>query len=188
VSDPLRRFAGMAGIVTAVLAVTLAGIALRPDAAGSPAAAGERWVTAWSGNPVAGSDIPFLDCPAGEGLADQTVRNVVFLSAGGSQVRVRLTNTFGTEAVQVGRASVAVQASDARPVPGTLRTLRFGGETEVTIAAGGRALFDVAAALADPADPSALAPAYDSGDGLHPNDAGCQAIADAVDLTALLRG
>jgi hypothetical protein len=39
-----------------------------------------------------------------------------------------------------------------------------------------------------PADPSALAPAYGSGDGLHPNDAGCQAIADAVDLRALLAG
>jgi lysophospholipase L1-like esterase len=49
------------------------------------------------------------------------------------------------------------------------------------------AVFDFAAALADPADPSALDPAFDSGDGLHPNDAGCQAIADAVDLRALLR-
>ncbi|NYI04201.1 hypothetical protein [Allostreptomyces psammosilenae] len=35
---------------------------------------------------------------------------------------------------------------------------------------------------ADPADPRALAPAYDSGDGLHPDDAGTAAMADAVDL------
>jgi lysophospholipase L1-like esterase len=141
-SDARRRFAAMAGAVTAVLAVTLAGIALRPAAPADPGSAGRHWVTAWTGNPVVGSEIPFLDCPAGDGLADQTVRNVVFLSAGGSQVRVRLTNTFGTEAVHVGRASVAVQAGGATPAPGTLRTLRFGGETEVTIAAGGRALSD----------------------------------------------
>ncbi|MFF3566012.1 SGNH/GDSL hydrolase family protein [Streptomyces sp. NPDC002574] len=40
-------------------------------------------------------------------------------------------------------------------------------------------------ALADPADPSALNPAYDSGDHLHPNEAGMQAMADAVDLDLL---
>lgn len=46
---------------------------------------------------------------------------------------------------------------------------------------------DVAAALAAPGDPAALAPAYDSGDALHPNDAGCRAIAEAVNLRSLLR-
>ncbi|WP_123601275.1 SGNH/GDSL hydrolase family protein [Micromonospora sp. Llam0] len=46
---------------------------------------------------------------------------------------------------------------------------------------------DFAAALADPTDPTRLASGYDSGDHLHPNDAGCAAMADAVDLAALLR-
>lgn len=44
---------------------------------------------------------------------------------------------------------------------------------------------DFAAALADPADPSRLAAAYDSGDGVHPGDAGCRALADAIDLALL---
>ncbi|RLV08943.1 SGNH hydrolase [Streptomyces griseocarneus] len=39
--------------------------------------------------------------------------------------------------------------------------------------------------LRDPADPERLLPAYDSGDGLHPNDAGYRAMADAVDVSAL---
>jgi hypothetical protein len=99
-------------------------------------------VTAWTGNPVIGSDIPFSDYPAGDGLNGQTVRNVVFLSAGGNAVRVRLTNTFGTEAVHIGRATVAVQDAGATAEPGTLRTLGFGGEQEVTIAAGAHALSD----------------------------------------------
>jgi lysophospholipase L1-like esterase len=34
--------------------------------------------------------------------------------------------------------------------------------------------------MRDPADPLRLNPAYDSGDHLHPNDAGYQAMADAV--------
>lgn len=35
----------------------------------------------------------------------------------------------------------------------------------------------------DPADPTRYLPAYDAGDHLHPNEAGLQAIADAVDLS-----
>ena len=41
---------------------------------------------------------------------------------------------------------------------------------------------DFAAAVADPADGSRLRPALDSGDGLHPGDAGARTLADAVDL------
>jgi lysophospholipase L1-like esterase len=48
------------------------------------------------------------------------------------------------------------------------------------------AVFDFAAATATPGDPFTLLPAYDSGDHLHPNDAGCQAMADAVNLGRLL--
>jgi lysophospholipase L1-like esterase len=40
-------------------------------------------------------------------------------------------------------------------------------------------------ALADPADPDKLNPAYDGGDGLHPNDAGMRAMAQAIDLDEL---
>jgi lysophospholipase L1-like esterase len=47
------------------------------------------------------------------------------------------------------------------------------------------AVLDQAQAVSDPANPAALLPAYDSGDKLHPNDAGLQAIADAMDLDAL---
>ncbi|MEU6996208.1 GDSL-type esterase/lipase family protein [Streptomyces sp. NPDC046465] len=44
---------------------------------------------------------------------------------------------------------------------------------------------DLAAAVADPADPDRIHDDYDSGDGLHVNDAGAQALADAVDLATL---
>jgi lysophospholipase L1-like esterase len=40
--------------------------------------------------------------------------------------------------------------------------------------------------MRDPADPLRLNPAYDSGDHLHPNDAGYQAMADAINLNMLL--
>jgi lysophospholipase L1-like esterase len=47
------------------------------------------------------------------------------------------------------------------------------------------AVVDFAAAVADPANPWLMAQPYDSGDGLHPNAAGMQAIANAVDLDLL---
>lgn len=42
------------------------------------------------------------------------------------------------------------------------------------------AVSDFDAALRDPADPERLRPAYDFGDGLHPNDAGAAALARVV--------
>jgi lysophospholipase L1-like esterase len=48
-------------------------------------------------------------------------------------------------------------------------------------------VIDFAAAVADPSNPEILNPAYNSGDSLHPNDAGCQAMANAINLAMLLR-
>ncbi|MCX2893399.1 SGNH/GDSL hydrolase family protein [Stenotrophomonas lactitubi] len=48
------------------------------------------------------------------------------------------------------------------------------------------AVIDLDAALRDPADPSRIAAAYDSGDHLHPGDAGNRAMAEAVDLEVLM--
>jgi lysophospholipase L1-like esterase len=48
------------------------------------------------------------------------------------------------------------------------------------------AVVDVDRLLRDPARPAQLRPAFDSGDHLHPNDAGYRAIAEEIDLDALL--
>lgn len=44
------------------------------------------------------------------------------------------------------------------------------------------AVIDFEAVVRDPADPSRMLPAYDSGDHLHPNDAGYRAMANSIDL------
>ncbi|MCY9782793.1 GDSL-type esterase/lipase family protein [Nocardiopsis sp. EMB25] len=49
-------------------------------------------------------------------------------------------------------------------------------------------VWDFDLVLRDPADPTRLLPAYDSGDHLHPGDAGLRAIAESVDLYALVGG
>ncbi len=50
------------------------------------------------------------------------------------------------------------------------------------------AVIDFDAALRDPAHPARMAARFDSGDRLHPGDEGNRAMADAVDLDALLPG
>lgn len=47
------------------------------------------------------------------------------------------------------------------------------------------AVIDFDAVTRDPANPARLLPAYDSGDHLHPGDAGNEAMADAIDIAAL---
>jgi lysophospholipase L1-like esterase len=55
------------------------------------------------------------------------------------------------------------------------RWIRSSGEPD--------AIVDFDAALRDPADPSRLAAAFDSGDHLHPSEEGYAAMARAVDLS-----
>ncbi|MDQ6946579.1 MAG: SGNH/GDSL hydrolase family protein [Actinomycetota bacterium] len=135
------RIAGMAALVVAGFA-TLAAAA--PTGAGTEEQRSSGWVAAWQGSPVPGGTIPapIFNCPADKGLTDQTVRNVVFLTAGGDRVRARLTNAFGSQPLQVGSASVAIAGDGAATLPGTSRPLRFGGRSSILIAAGSEALSD----------------------------------------------
>jgi lysophospholipase L1-like esterase len=101
-----------------------------------------RWVNAWQASPAPGGTIPGSDCPADMGLNNQTVRNIAFTTAGGSWVRVRLSNAFGAQPLQVGAASVAIAGTGAAVVPGSTRALRFGGRSSILIAADAEALSD----------------------------------------------
>ncbi|MEU5571956.1 GDSL-type esterase/lipase family protein [Streptomyces coeruleorubidus] len=74
------------------------------------------------------------------GTSEVTVRIPVRVSAGGSSVRIRLTNGFTTEPVTIGHATVGLRegGSDVRKP----QRLRFGGKSEVTIPAGEQAASD----------------------------------------------
>src|SRR5262245_44603778 len=73
------------------------------------------WVTAWLASSTQ-SSADAADCPAYTGLADQTIRTVLTTSTGGDEVRIRLSNAFGTAALRVGHASIAVRGSGADTV------------------------------------------------------------------------
>ncbi|HKU68563.1 MAG TPA: SGNH/GDSL hydrolase family protein [Candidatus Baltobacteraceae bacterium] len=83
------------------------------------------WVGTWGSAPVRADD--------SQAFQGDTLREVVHVSAGGSQVRVRFTNRFGDAPVVIADAAVAVQQSGAVPVPGTIHKLTFMGKNSATI-------------------------------------------------------
>ena len=95
----------------------------------------DHWVATWSASPQrAGAPIQ---------LQAQTLRQIVHTSLGGSAVRVRISNVYGTTGLVIGAAHVALSAGGASIVGGSDRTLTFGGLPTITIPAGALAVSDV---------------------------------------------
>ena len=70
-------------------------------------------------------------------MTDATVRVIARVGIPGDAVRVRLENTFGETQVEISRARVALRRRGAILIPATTRVLTFGGQSSVTIPAGG---------------------------------------------------
>ena len=106
-----------------------------------------HWVSAWSTSPIDASlsETGILD-RLGVAVTDVSARTAVQLTAGGTHVRLTLSNVFGVLPLHVAACTVAIGADDARGIkPDTLRTVTFGGERRVRIAAGTSCTSDAAA-------------------------------------------
>ena len=121
---------------TAVSVGVIVGVLAAPATAHADPSTTGRWVVSWAASPTMAGTFPDLACPSGSGLHDQTVRDVLSTSVGGTRVRVRLANTFGGQPLRIGRATVALVEAGAATVPGSTRMLTFGGEQSVTIPPG----------------------------------------------------
>jgi lysophospholipase L1-like esterase len=84
------------------------------------------WTTTWAGSPT-------VPVPNSAGFNNQTLRVVVHPSLGGSEVRLRLCNTFGTSTVTIGAAAIGLQSADAGITNGTNRSVTFNGGDSITI-------------------------------------------------------
>jgi lysophospholipase L1-like esterase len=97
------------------------------------------WVATWGASPVA----PLPANTTNPGFTNQTVRLVVHTSVGGSEVRLRLSNAFGTDSLVIGAAHLALRRMNAGTVSGTDRTLTFSGSgPAVTIPPGALVVSD----------------------------------------------
>lgn len=106
-----------------------------------------HWVSAWSTSPIDASlsETGVLD-RLGVAVTDVSARTAVQLTAGGTHVRLTLSNVFGVLPLHVAACTIAIGADDARGIkPDTLRTVTFGGEGHVRIAAGTSCTSDAAA-------------------------------------------
>jgi lysophospholipase L1-like esterase len=105
----------------------LAGTALFVAGLSGAKAATIDWVATWHASPEP-ARAPTVT------LNNQTVRQVVRVSLGGSKVRVRLSNEFGETSVRIGAAHIALAGEGTTIQVGSDRALTFsGGSKDVII-------------------------------------------------------
>jgi lysophospholipase L1-like esterase len=105
------------------------------------------------------------------------VRNIIYASAGGDSLRVRVSNAFGSAPLAVGSVSVGVVLDGAQLATGTSHAVTFGGKASVTIPAGQELLSDPLAMTVRPLTelaislylPTATGPATNHQDGQQTN-------------------
>ena len=121
------------------------------------AASNEHWVGTWATAVVqrvqpprtTSSEPPPAAQPGAPppplSLNNQTLREIVHVSIGGSRVRVVLSNEFGTAPLTIGAASIALRDKDTKITANSSRTLAFSGRASITIPPG-------ASMISDPVD------------------------------------
>ena len=121
------------GALFGVLATSC--VSVPSDAARAPNTANGAWITTWAAAPLAPTP-PSGPFPASPSFKDQTIRQIVHLSAGGTRLRLRISNEYGTKALNVGAATLGIAAADGSVESGTQRTVTFGGQPGASIAKG----------------------------------------------------
>lgn len=127
---------GMLWSVVAATTVALMVVAVVPAAADTERSDG-RWTGAWA-TPMITASPPLFGLAnwSLEGFANQSVRQVVRTTRGGSAVRIRLSNLYGATPLRLAGATLGVAGDGASVRSGTLRTLTFGHAPSTVLPAG----------------------------------------------------
>ncbi len=195
--------------------VLLGALLVAGDAIRAQRATGNHWVGTWATADVARPQTPprppapaqaapstAVPAPAPPPpflhFNNQTLRQIVRASLGGSRLRIVLSNAFGTVPLTIGSAHIALRKEQSTIAPGSDRPLMFGGRASVTIPAGALmysdpvaleipALADVAIDLYLPGDTNTPSPVTMHGGALQTNyvsETGNHAGADAPPIVA----
>jgi hypothetical protein len=113
------------GLIALVCAAALA-------APSAFAATSPSWLAVWAAPPAPTAPT----APAARGFENQTIRQVLRVSADGRRVRIRLTNEYGADPLAIGAATIA-HATEAGASTSTPIALTFGGQPSVVIPARG---------------------------------------------------
>jgi lysophospholipase L1-like esterase len=134
-----------------LLSVALVGVVASPVLPTLPAGADtqrhdQRWTAAWTASMIAASPPLFGQGPTNwslDGFANQSVRQVVRVTRGGSALRIRLSNVYGATPLAITGASVGVAEDAASVRQGSLHTLAFDRSPSTVVPAGREAVSDV---------------------------------------------
>src|SRR5437879_3883874 len=111
--------------IAILLALLLACAALAP--------AQTHWVVTWGASPAPQLPDEQQMRAAKLEFSNQTLREIVHTSLAGDTLRVRLSNAYGKQSVDIGAAHVALRAKGSGIVPGSDRILTFSGRMTVSI-------------------------------------------------------
>ncbi|REE96845.1 GDSL-type esterase/lipase family protein [Thermomonospora umbrina] len=142
---PAALVAVLVGAAT-LLAGTSAPASARPADKG-------RWVGAWA-TAMQKPQAETFEGPtwAEQGFTGQSLRQVVRVTAGGTRLRIRLSNLYGTAPLRVTGATVGKAGAGASVRPGTMRVLRFDRSASAVIAPGRELVSDAARLVTTPGE------------------------------------
>ena len=124
-----------ASLALACLATLCAGL-VGPAALAQGSGAND-WIGTWAASPQPVWDADFF-APVGipRSLRDQTLRQIVRVSLGGSRVRVVISNEYGERPLAIGAAHVALAGDGGAIDPASDHALTFSGQPSATIPPG----------------------------------------------------
>jgi len=106
---------------------------------GGGASGTSHWVGTWACAPQTTEQ---ANLPPSPGLSGNTLRQMIHVSIGGTQLRLRLSNEYGTSPVTMSSVHVAVSKGGGAIDAATDKALSFGGSPALTLAAGKAAFSD----------------------------------------------
>lgn len=98
----------------------------------------ERWMGTWSASPQP----PYPEGVSSTGFRNQTIRQIIHPHMDGSNLRIHLSNIFGSDPLQVEEVYVAYSAGGAKVIPETNRQVTFHGSTSAVIPHGEKMMSD----------------------------------------------
>lgn len=97
------------------------------------------WIATWAASPQASAPNPKQPLL---NVENQTVRERVRVSVGGSKICIRLSNEYGSSPLLIGAATLAMPVDPSSVRPETIHAVTFGGRNSVTIPPGAPVLSD----------------------------------------------
>jgi len=92
------------------------------------------WTGTWAVSPMRDN--------SGMRFDKQTLRQIVHTSVGGHRARIQISNLFGSEPLTIEDVHIALRTTGSSIVPGTDRTVQFGGLSSIIVQPGATAVSD----------------------------------------------